>query len=60
MNTSTQPISYINPFTRCKKFRELYTQEVLKEIIDLFHIHNTIKRVSILTGKREETVKKYF
>lgn len=58
MNTSTQPISYVNPFTRCKKFRDLYTQEILKEVIELFHIHNTVKRVSILTGRQEDTVKK--
>ena len=58
MNTSTQPISYVNPFIRCKKFRDLYTQEILKEVIDLFRIHNTVKRVSILTGRQEDTVKK--
>lgn len=50
--------AYINPFTRYKKFRELYTQKILKEIIDLFCVHNTVKRVSMLTGKSEETVKK--
>lgn len=50
--------AYVNPFIRCKKFRDLYTQEILKEVIDLFRIHNTVKRVSILTGRQEDTVKK--
>jgi ribosomal protein S6 len=54
MNTLNN--QYINPFAHDPRGKK-WTQEKIKEIIDLFEIHKTVFRVAKILGKTELTIK---